>query len=137
MIAAMLRSVSVTFEVGRYGIDMWIARLAACSPERRPKISVSSSEFAPRRLPPCTETHATSPAAYSPGIVVWPSNVGLDPAHDVVLSRLDVDRLAGDVRAGEVTTDVHDLPECLERAPTRHLGDIERRRCHRGIPGPR
>ena len=39
------------------------ARSAACSPERRPKISVSSSEFAPRRLPPWTETHATSPAA--------------------------------------------------------------------------
>ena len=39
------------------------ARAAACSPERRPKISVSSSELAPSRLPPWTETQATSPAA--------------------------------------------------------------------------
>ena len=31
--------------------------------ERRPKISVSSSELAPSRLPPWTETQATSPAA--------------------------------------------------------------------------
>ena len=36
---------------------------AACSPERRPKTSVSSSEFAPSRLPPCTDTQAHSPAA--------------------------------------------------------------------------
>ena len=45
------------------GIAIAVARAAACSPERRPKISVSSSEFAPRRLPPWTETQATSPAA--------------------------------------------------------------------------
>ena len=45
------------------GIVMPAARSAACSPERRPKISVSSSEFAPSRLPPWTETQATSPAA--------------------------------------------------------------------------
>ena len=63
MIAWMLRSVSDTRAEGVSGIGMCSARPAACSPERRPKISVSSSEFAPRRLPPCTETHATSPAA--------------------------------------------------------------------------
>ena len=45
------------------GIAIERARAAACSPERRPKISVSSSELAPRRLPPWTETQATSPAA--------------------------------------------------------------------------
>ena len=45
------------------GIDMPLATLAACAPERRPKISVSSSELAPRRLPPWTETQAHSPAA--------------------------------------------------------------------------
>ena len=39
------------------------AASAACSPERRPNTSVSSSELAPRRLPPCTETQAHSPAA--------------------------------------------------------------------------
>ena len=45
------------------GIGIFAPRAAACSPERRPKISVSSSEFAPSRLPPCTEMQATSPAA--------------------------------------------------------------------------
>jgi hypothetical protein len=39
------------------------ARAAASTPERRPKISVSRRELAPRRLPPWTETQATSPAA--------------------------------------------------------------------------
>jgi hypothetical protein len=39
------------------------ARSAAWAPARRPKISVSSSELAPSRLPPWTETQATSPAA--------------------------------------------------------------------------
>ena len=39
------------------------ARSAASMPERLPKISVSSSELAPSRLPPWTETQATSPAA--------------------------------------------------------------------------
>ena len=40
-----------------------LARSAASTPERRPKISVSSSELAPSRLPPWTETQAVSPAA--------------------------------------------------------------------------
>jgi hypothetical protein len=61
------------------GIVMPAARSAACSPERRPKISVSSSELAPRRLPPWTETHATSPAAYRPGIEVAPHTSVLTP----------------------------------------------------------
>ena len=39
-----------------------LARAAASAPERRPKISVSSSELAPSRLPPWTETQAVSPA---------------------------------------------------------------------------
>src|SRR3954449_2498185 len=34
------------------GIGMWGERFAACLPARAPKISVSRSEFAPRRLPP-------------------------------------------------------------------------------------
>ena len=55
------------------------ARLAACSPERRPKISVSRSELAPRRLPPWTDTQATSPAAYRPGIGVAPQMSVLTP----------------------------------------------------------
>ena len=63
----------------RVGIAIPLARSAACSPERRPKISVSSSEFAPRRLPPWTETHATSPAAYRPGMSVAPSTSVLTP----------------------------------------------------------
>ena len=57
------RSVSVRRELGVAGIGMCLACLAACSPERRPKTSVSRSELAPSLLPPCTETQATSPAA--------------------------------------------------------------------------
>ena len=48
-------------------------RRAAWLPARRPKISVSSSELAPSRLPPWTDTQATSPAAYRPGTGVCPS----------------------------------------------------------------
>ena len=39
------------------------ARSAASTPERLPKITVSSSELAPRRLAPWTLTQAVSPAA--------------------------------------------------------------------------
>ena len=46
-----------------FGSPMVAARAAACSPALRPKISVSSSELAPSRLPPWTDTQATSPAA--------------------------------------------------------------------------
>ena len=46
-------------------------------------------------------------------------DVGLDPAHDVVLAGVDVDRLAGDVDAGEVAADVDDLAQRLQRAPAR------------------
>ena len=55
------------------------ARSAAWTPERRPKISVSSSELAPSRLPPWTDTQATSPAAYRPGIDVSPFTSVLTP----------------------------------------------------------
>ena len=75
------------------------ARSAACAPERRPNTSVSSSEFAPRRLPPCTDTHAHSPAAYRPGNLGLAVHVGLHAAHHVVVAGLDVDRLLGDVDA--------------------------------------
>jgi hypothetical protein len=78
------------------------ARLAACSPERRPKIRVSSSDLGA------------------------PPYVGLDPAHDVVAAGLDVDRLARDVHAREVAPDVDDLAQRLQRALARHLGDVER-----------
>ena len=43
---------------------------AAAMPARRPNTLMSSRELVPRRLAPCTETHATSPAAYSPGTTV-------------------------------------------------------------------
>ena len=33
----------------------------------RPKTTMSSSELAPRRFAPCTDAHAASPAAKSPG----------------------------------------------------------------------
>ena len=63
MIASIARCSSSTREAAACGIGMPLATVAACSPERRPKISVSSSELAPSRLPPCTDTQATSPAA--------------------------------------------------------------------------
>src|SRR4051812_30460320 len=52
-------------------------------------------------------------------------DVGLDPAHDVVLARPDDDRLGGDVDAGEVLADVDDLAQRLEHALLRHHGDVE------------
>ncbi len=48
---------------------LW-AYSAAAMPARRPKTLMSSSELVPRRLAPCTETQATSPAAYRPGTTV-------------------------------------------------------------------
>ena len=53
-------------------------------------------------------------------------DVGLDPAHEVVLPGPDVDRLAGDVGAGEVAADVDDFSERLERSSAGDLGDVER-----------
>ncbi len=43
---------------------------AAAMPARRPNTLMSSSELVPRRLAPCTDTQATSPAAYRPGTTV-------------------------------------------------------------------
>ena len=63
MIPSIMRCSAASCERLGAGMPMFSARRAACSPERRPKISVSSREFAPRRLPPWTETQATSPAA--------------------------------------------------------------------------
>ena len=50
-----------------------MASAAAWLPARRPKVIVSISELPPRRFAPCTETHAHSPAAYRPGMIVCPS----------------------------------------------------------------
>ena len=47
---------------------------------------------------------------------VWPSMSVLIAAHHVVVAGLDVDRLAGDVHAGEVAAHVHDLAQRLEDA---------------------
>jgi hypothetical protein len=44
----------------------WIS-LIICSPAALPNTTRSSSELVPRRLAPCTDTQAHSPAAYSPG----------------------------------------------------------------------
>ncbi len=52
-------------------------------------------------------------------------DVGLDPAHRVVVARLDVDRFAGDVDAGEVAADEDDLAQRLVHALFRHHGDVE------------
>jgi hypothetical protein len=66
------------------------------------------------------------PGGVQPGDRRLPVDVGLDAAHDVVLAGTDVNRLAGDVDPGEVTADVDDLTQRLQRAAARHLGDIER-----------
>ena len=52
-------------------------------------------------------------------------DVGLHAAHHVVVAGLDVDRLAGDVDAGEVAADVHDLAQRLVDALARHDRDVE------------
>jgi hypothetical protein len=59
--ATRFSSSSSTFFEGREA-SIRFARAAASRPERLPKIRVSSSELAPRRLPPWTETQAVSPA---------------------------------------------------------------------------
>ena len=59
-------------------------------PQARPNTTMSRSELAPRRLAPCTDAQAASPAAYSPGTMAlgsslvgfttWPlSVVGMPP----------------------------------------------------------
>ena len=53
-------------------------------------------------------------------------DVGLDAAHRVVVAGLDVDRLPGDVDAGEVAADEDDLAQRLVHALLRDDGDVER-----------
>jgi hypothetical protein len=72
-IAWMPFSSSASSACGTSGVPLVCATFAAWRPARLPKISVSSSELAPSRLPPCTETQAHSPAAYRPGTSVSPS----------------------------------------------------------------
>ncbi len=43
---------------------------AAAMPARLPNTLMSSRELVPRRFAPCTDTQATSPAAYRPGTTV-------------------------------------------------------------------
>ena len=52
-------------------------------------------------------------------------DVGLHAAHRVVVAGLDVDRLAGDVDAGEVAADEHDLAQRLVDPLARHDRDVE------------
>ena len=52
---------------------------AAACPDLLPKISISASEFPPKRLAPC-KPPVTSPAAYSPSIPVeWSSGATTIP----------------------------------------------------------
>ena len=66
-----------------------------------------------------------------PGDVGAALGVGLDAAHRVVVAGLDVDRLLGDVHAGEVAAHQDDLAERLVDALSRHDGDVERDRAVR------
>ena len=52
---------------GSLGMSAPAAKSAMCLPPLRPNTTMSSSEFVPSRFAPCTDTHAHSPAAYSPG----------------------------------------------------------------------
>ena len=58
-------------------------------------------------------------------------DVGLDAAHRVVVAGLDVDRLTGDVDAGEVAADEDDLAERLVDPLAGDDGDVERDRAVR------
>ena len=62
-----MRSVSASGFPGRCGWSEASANSVMAMPPRRPNTTMSSSEFVPSRFAPCTETHAHSPAAYSPG----------------------------------------------------------------------
>src|SRR4051812_22218331 len=65
------------------------------------------------------------PGGVQAGDAGEPADVRLHPAHRVVVAGLDVDRFAGDVDAGEVAADVHDLAQRLVDALARHDGDVE------------
>src|SRR3989304_2835531 len=58
-------------------------------PARRPKTRMSTSEFVPRRLAPCTETQAHSPAPDD-----TPPDVRGDAADGVVRGRIHGDEVA-------------------------------------------
>ena len=102
--------------------------LIICSPEALPNTSRSSSELVPRRLAPCTETQAHSPAAYRPGHDGFlaralgndhlPHVIGGHAAHLVVHRRHHRDRLADRVDVGELDRDLADS----RQAQVDHLG---------------
>ena len=74
-------------------------------PARRPNTLMSNSELVPSRFAPCTDTHAHSPAAYSPGTVVVLSRSTLpvhrrrDTAHHVVARRVHRNEVGDRVHA--------------------------------------
>ena len=121
----MLRSVSVRRDAGVLGIGRWAAPvggvLARAAPEdERVEQRVGAEAVAAvhrdaRRLARGVQVRDGRLAV----------DVGLDAAHDVVHTRSDVDRLAGDVDAREISSDVDDLPQGLERPAARHLRDVE------------
>ena len=84
---------------GRSARSAPTAYSAAARPARRPNTLMSSNEFVPSRFAPCTDTHATSPAAYRPGhdVVVVAQDLALDvgrhAAHRVVRGGVDGHRL--------------------------------------------
>ena len=84
--------------------------------------------MAPSRLPPWTETQAHLAGGVEARDLGRAVDVGLDAAHHVVVAGLDVDRLAGDVDAGEVAADEDDLAQRLVDALARHDRDVERHR---------
>ena len=54
-----------------------------------------------------------------------PLGVRLHAAHRVVVARLDVDRLLGDVHSGEVAAHQDDLAQRLVDPLARHHGDVQ------------
>ena len=51
----------------------WAISATILSPAALPNTTKSNSEFEPKRLAPCTETHAASPTAYKPFTAFSPS----------------------------------------------------------------
>ena len=66
-IVSTMPSTSPAGLAGRSTNGAFAAYSAAAMPARRPKTLMSNRLLVPRRLDPCTETQATSPAAKRPG----------------------------------------------------------------------
>ena len=86
---------------------------------------VSSSELAPEAVAAVDRDAGALAGGVEARDVGGAVDVGLDAAHRVVVARLDVDGLLGDVDAREVAADQDDLAERLVDPLLRHDRDVE------------